>query len=541
MNKNYVEYSDFGAKGDGVTNDFFAIKAAHEYANAHGLPVKAGEGKTFLITETEINGIAEAAVIKTNTDFCGSTVIVDDTDISCIGESVTAASRGKVPIFNIASNFQPEKIAGKYIARINAEGGILRDGAKKLSLGIDYPAMLIISSADERVYIRYGGNEDAGVTKEELVIVDGDGNIDASTPLLFDYKKVTDITAYRIDEPTLTVENLRFVTRASRVNIVDKYAEIRRAIMITRPNTHLKNLKREVVNEIFKGEEQNGIPFIGHSYYGGINIANTHNILLENVEFQARAYYLQGTYDLIAEMVNALTLKGCRQNNFFANDDERYPLKPAFGKWWGVAGTNYCKNLIYDSCKLTRYDAHRGVVNGAIKNCEVSSIRLIGGGDMLIENTKIYANCYSTLQLREDFGATFRGTLTVKDCEFIDVLGTHTSFMVAQSANWWYGYPTYFPNVIIDNLKVSSKIKELPILWEFPMETNKYGYFYRSVRDVGILERGAMCADGGKNVNPYAPPSFIKVLNNENNGYDVTVPSVPFFKNTELLGVKIVD
>ena len=39
---------------------------------------------------------------------------------------------------------------------------------------------------------------------------------------------------------------------------------------------------------------------------------------------------------------------------------------------------------------------------------------------MLIENTKIYANCYSTLQLREDFGATFRGTLTVKDCEFIN-------------------------------------------------------------------------------------------------------------------------
>jgi len=39
-----IRYADFGAKGDGVADDFDAIIAAHEHANAHGLPVRADEG-----------------------------------------------------------------------------------------------------------------------------------------------------------------------------------------------------------------------------------------------------------------------------------------------------------------------------------------------------------------------------------------------------------------------------------------------------------------------------------------------------------------
>ena len=36
----YVNYEMFGAKGDGVTDDMEAIKAAHEYANEHKIDVK---------------------------------------------------------------------------------------------------------------------------------------------------------------------------------------------------------------------------------------------------------------------------------------------------------------------------------------------------------------------------------------------------------------------------------------------------------------------------------------------------------------------
>ena len=56
--KNTVSYEDFGAVGDGVTNDFFAIKATHEYANEKGVAVRACRGKTYLISDTR-NGSGE--------------------------------------------------------------------------------------------------------------------------------------------------------------------------------------------------------------------------------------------------------------------------------------------------------------------------------------------------------------------------------------------------------------------------------------------------------------------------------------------------
>ena len=488
MNREFVSYLDFGAKGDGVTKDFFAIKAAHEYANETGLPVRAGAQRSFLISDTEIDGVASSIVIKTDTDFCGSAIIIDDTDISYREDEKSERCARVTPIFSVESKYLPTKVDKRYIDAINKGGGISRTDTKSLEVGLPYAAMLTVTNENERVFVRYGGNEDAGVFKEELVLVDGDGNIDASTPWLFDYGSVTEITAYRIDEPTLLIENAYVLTRSSQVNLVDKYAEINRGFLVKRPNTHIRNIEHRVINEIYKGEIKDGVPFIGHSYYGIINVQKTHNVLIENVVFQARVYYLQGTYDLIAETVNSLTLKNCSQNNFFSHENPQRPLEPSFGKWWGVAGTNYCKNLVYDGCKLTRYDAHRGVVNGAIRNSEVSSIRLTGGGDMIIENTKIYQNCYSTLQLREDFGSTFRGTLTVKDSEFIDAAGAHSAFMVSVSANWNYGYKTYFPNIVIDNVKVRSDIRTLPLLHEFPMEINKHGYFYRSVREHGFIQ-----------------------------------------------------
>jgi hypothetical protein len=269
----------------------------------------------------------------------------------------------------------------------------------------------------------------------------------------------------------------------------------------------------------------------------------THNVTFEDCTFQSRAYYLQGTYEIGGWMSNMIVFKNCDQYNFFKGDPE-YPLMPSFGKWWGVAGTNSCKNMIYDSCRLTRFDAHQGVVNGVIRNCEIGSIRLTGGGDMLIEGTKIYNwDIGNTLQLREDYGCTWRGTITIKDSEIVDVKGNSalTCVIVARSANHDYGYKTYLPNVIIDNLKIQNAKPEVNLFSDFSMKPNAAGLYYRSIYDPNLAIEGAPAPDGKPNVNPYTPPEFNSVINNENNGYELTLPDVPFFRDTKLTGVKIIE
>ena len=78
----YVTYEEFGAKGDGVTEDFAAIKAAHDYANEHGLPVKAKDGATYYIHDTRIDGVVSEITVRTDTDWGKAEFIIDDSDLS---------------------------------------------------------------------------------------------------------------------------------------------------------------------------------------------------------------------------------------------------------------------------------------------------------------------------------------------------------------------------------------------------------------------------------------------------------------------------
>ena len=71
-----VRYSDFGARGDGKTDDIDAIAAAHAFANQYGLPVKADEKATYYI-----GGKNRTAVIRTDTDFGAAAFIIDDSDV----------------------------------------------------------------------------------------------------------------------------------------------------------------------------------------------------------------------------------------------------------------------------------------------------------------------------------------------------------------------------------------------------------------------------------------------------------------------------
>jgi len=72
--KKTVSYKQFGAVGDGKTNDMPAIIKTHEYANENGCKVVAEKGAKYYIGNTE-----KCAVIKTDVDFGDAEFIIDDT------------------------------------------------------------------------------------------------------------------------------------------------------------------------------------------------------------------------------------------------------------------------------------------------------------------------------------------------------------------------------------------------------------------------------------------------------------------------------
>ncbi len=565
MERAFVTYKDFGAAGDGITNDFFAIQAAHQYANENGLPVKADPNDTYRIGDTEKDGVASSILIKTDTDFCGATFIIDNTDIHY--EPGNKRRHNTHP-FRIVSDYEHISLPEEICKELSDRGGVKDNNLKKIDTHLGYPAMLIVECEDERVFIRYGGNQNNGDPKQELIIVDENGNIDSNTPFLFDYDKFTSITAIRADEKPITVENGNFVTLASRTNNFNKNIYLSRGLSIERSNTTVRGLNHKVVGEIpkfavvdkdsniipgYKYDKDTGKvfapdktevtdsslkPFAGFASAGFLVFSHCSNLLVENCTFQGRIYYLQGTYDILGHIANNVTFKNCIQSNFFANDTPSLPLYPAMGKWWGIAGTNFCKNVTYDSCRLTRFDAHEGIVNGKIINSEIAALRLTGGGDMHIEGTRFYNFMSSLVSLREDYGSTWHGTITIKDCEVLDT-GKNSklkNIVHCASPNHWFGYPTYFPNIVIDNLKIENPQPKINLSGNYTSNPNS-PYYYRGVGDPAISVPGGICSDGKINENVYTPPQFIKVINNEKNGYEITLLDCEFFKNTETEGI----
>ncbi|MDX9978990.1 MAG: hypothetical protein RBU25_02980, partial [Lentisphaeria bacterium] len=227
-----VRYREFGAKGDGKTDDIDAIVAAHAFANQHGLPVRADEGATYYI-----GGKDRTAVIQTDTDFGTAAFIIDDTAVENRGSN----------IFLVRSNLESFKPEGVTTLRRNQE-----------KLAVAFPATCMVSVTDSNVkrYIRYGANRNNGSAQTDVFIVDRDGNVDMDAPIIWDFDQITAITAQPLDETTLTITGGRFTTIANAAE--SKYTYYGRGIAIRRSNVVVDGLEHRVT-----GEGEQGAPYGG--------------------------------------------------------------------------------------------------------------------------------------------------------------------------------------------------------------------------------------------------------------------------------------
>jgi hypothetical protein len=465
-----VRYSDFGAMGDGKTDDINAIAAAHAFANQQGLPVKADEGATYYI-----GGKNRTAVIRTDTDFGKAAFIIDDTGVQ----------NRNAHIFLVSSSLQTFKPEGISSLKRNQE---------KIDITLPGACLVTVTNSNVKRYIRFGANQNNGSSQTDIFIADKDGKLDMNAPIIWDFDQITDITALPIDETTLTITGGIFTTIANRAE--SKYNYYSRGIAIRRSNVLVTGLEHRITGEGDHGAPYGGFINIGDCAY--VTVRNT--ILTGHKIYQtigsAGVTVSMGTYDLSLNRALNVSFVNCKQTNDI-NDN----------KYWGILGSNYCKNLVYDNCILSRFDAHMGVANATIRNSTLGhqGINAIGSGTFTVENSTIYGR--NLINLRSDYGSTWQGEMIIRNCIFVPAGGRMSNASLIGGSNSGqhdFGYTCYMPeritieNLHIDDSNHTADYKGPAIFANFnpKMTDDSYLEKFPYVRTREVILRNATIASG---------------------------------------------
>ncbi|MGY4384896.1 hypothetical protein ACVWYN_001930 [Pedobacter sp. UYP24] len=416
-----VRYSDLGAKGDGKTDDMYVIAATHAFANLQGLSVKADDGATYYI-----GGKERTAVIQTDTYFGTATFIIDDTEVK----------NHNAAVFTVSSSLKPFKL--KSIAS-------LKRNQKKIDGSFPGPCLITVTNSNVKQYIRFGLNQNTGSSQTDIILSDKNGNVDSNAPIIWDFDQITDMTALPIDEKLLNITGGRFTTIANKAE--SKYTYYSRNISIRRSHVLVEGLQHNIT-----GEGDHGAP-----YGGFLNIGDCAYVTVKNTILTGHQTYstigaagkpvTMGTYDLSVDHALNVSFINCSQINDI-NDT----------KYWGIMGSNFCKNLLYDHCTLSRFDAHQGVANATIRNSKLGhmGINAIGSGLLTIENTTVLGRSF--VNLRPDYGSTWQGELLIRNCVFIPAAGKPINASLisgSYSGEHDFGYTCYMPEKItIENLQI---------------------------------------------------------------------------------------
>ena len=465
-----VRYRDFGARGNGKTDDIDAIAATHAFANQHGLMVKADDGATYYI-----GGKERTAIIQTDTDFGSATFIIDDTDVQ----------NRQAAIFSVSSNLKSFKL--KSIDRLSRN-------QEKIDISLLGTCLIRVANSDIKHYIRFGLNPTKGSSQSDIFMVDKNGHVDMDAPIVWDFNKITSITALPIDEKILNITGGRFRTVANKE--VSKYNYYSRNISIKRSNVLIDGLEHRVT-----GEGDHGAP-----YGGFITISNCANVTVRNTILTGHKTYRtigragkpvsMGTYDISVSNAINVSFLNCSQTNDI--NDRTY---------WGIMGSNYSKNLLFDNCTFSRFDAHKGVANATIRNSTLGhmGINAIGSGTFTVENSTIRGR--SLINLRSDYGSTWRGEFIIRNCIFIPSGGKSTSASLisgSYSGQHDFGYMCFMPErIIIENLKIEDANHPEDYLgpaiftnFNRQMTDNSYQEKFPNVRTKEVILRNVTISSG---------------------------------------------
>ncbi len=457
-----IYYEDFGAIGNGVTDDFFAIKACHEYANKYGHTVNGTEGHTYYF------GIAngtESIPVKTDTYWNLCTFIWDDRDVPDPGASSNYSKIYQTSFFKILPEKASETLKGNKLPFTSLPAGSTDLGGWQPGEKV----MIYLYDNTKRHYIRYGLNQDNGTDQKEIIIVNADGTIDSDTPVQWDYTTISKIEIYYCDDKPITfsggyknqVDNYAALGTYDNFDVIDRatvetyfndapsaYSYFERNIHITRSNVTVKNIRHVLHDQV-----ETSAP-----YQGFITVLNATDVTIEGMIFQKQKAFStigaagssvsMGSYEIHANSSNKVTWRHCRQSNFFEPDGSV--------KSRGYMGTNYCKNLRFEDMLSCSFDAHKNLYNATIIDVTAEHLNFIGAGTIIYKNVTVYTDGnYAGLVLRQDYGSTWCGNVIIDGLTLrTDNANDTISLIRVDYTNHYFGYTCYLPQKIeMNNVK----------------------------------------------------------------------------------------
>lgn len=410
----FVTYEQFGAVGDGLTDDLPAIVKAHAHANERALPVRSNPDATY-----HLGRRALTAIIQTDTDWNTSRFIIDDSQ---------GVENHKLPLFEVRSPHDPVPLK---IDRLAA-------GQPRLEVRPGSDLLVLVENEHRRRFIRRGLNQNSGIAQSEVFILRRDGSIEGD--IEWDYDAVTRVEARPIDADPLVLRGGLFVNIANRMRQEVGYNYWSRNILIRRSHTVVDGLTHTV-----SGETD-----VGHPYSGFISARQAANLTLRNCRVDGRKVYTtigaaglpvpMGTYGYRADLVVNFQMINCRTGDI--HDRTR----------WGVIATNFMKNVLIEDCVLSRMDVHQGVSGSyLIRRTTLghAGLKAIGRGRLLVEDSSVYSE--NLITFRADYGATWDGEVIVRNSRWILPAGMTRRpgmFSVRNDGRHDFGYPCSMPRVI---------------------------------------------------------------------------------------------
>ena len=461
-----IYYKNYGAKGDGIADDFFAIKAAHDEANKYLLNVHADPDATYRIGNE--NG-SSTITVQTNTYWHGCKFIFDDENVMYTDEAARETS-----IFTIAPKLNNKTYSSSKVPFKSLDAGAERiEGWEPGS-----KVLVIIENSSVKHYIRSGHNANSGYNQQEVLLVDEKGYIDPSTPVQWTYEKITKvIVAYLDADAPIEIVGERFDDDGNVIgkteittwhnNGPSAYWYYQRNILITRSNVKVSGLKHQFSKYVAPSDGGEGSP-----YSGFIRVNFAYNIVIDNFTFHSPPAYRDsetdpalrpsgspnatngsmGTYEMGARHGCNVTWSNCDQTDFFYYSGSNEGKVHANGNM----GTNYCRNLVFNNVWNCSFDAHSGLYNATIINSTLEHLNFIGAGLIKYKDVTVYALKKYAINLREDYGSTWNGNVEIDGLTMKTLKSSKVSDLAiigAKHTNWNYGYITYLPkNITIRNL-----------------------------------------------------------------------------------------